>query len=173
VAAPDTIVLRRHRDLEGRRHQQWVRRLLLAVIGALLVAGLANVFGQRPTTATGATDAATLSVYAPAHVRGGLLYMARFRVTAHRELEDAMLVLDQGWFEGLQVNTIEPSPVGEASRNGRVSFDLGHIPAGEHHTLYMEFQVDPTNVGRRSQGVELDDGDTTILRVHRTVTIFP
>jgi len=173
VATPDTIVLRRHRDLEGRRYQQWVRRGLLAALAALLIAGLVNVFGQRPTTATAATDAATLSVYAPAHVRGGLLYMARFRISAHRELADAVLVLDQGWFEGLQVNTIEPSPIGEASRNGKVALDLGHIPAGEHYTLFMQFQVDPTNIGRRAQNVELDDGDTTILRVRRTLTIFP
>ena len=37
----------------------------------------------------------------------------------------------------------------------------------------MQFQVDPTNIGRRAQNVELDDGDTTILRVRRTLTIFP
>jgi len=150
-----------------------VRRALLAVVGAFLLAALANVFGQRPTTASAAAGAATLSVYAPAHLRGGLLFMARFRIDAHREVKDAVLVLDSGWFEGMQVNTIEPSPVGEASQNGKVAFDLGHIPAGEHYTLFMEFQVDPTNVGRRSQAIELDDGDTPVLRAHRTVTIFP
>jgi hypothetical protein len=147
--------------------------MLLALVGAFLLAGLVNVFGQRPTTASGATDAATLSVYAPTHVRGGLLYMARFRIDAHRDVKDAVLVLDSGWFEGMQVNTIEPSPLGEASRSGKVALDLGHIPAGEHYTLFMEFQVDPTNLGRRSQAVELYDGDTPVLRVHRTATIFP
>jgi hypothetical protein len=37
----------------------------------------------------------------------------------------------------------------------------------------MSLQVNPTNVGRRSQNVELDDGETPILTVHRTITIFP
>jgi hypothetical protein len=173
VATPDTIVLTRHRDLEGRGHRIWIRRALVAVVAAFVVAALANVFGQRPATASAETDRAKLSIDAPTRLRGGLLWMARFRIDARRELKDARLVLDTGWFESMQVNTIEPSPLGEASRNGRVALDLGHVAAGSHHTLYMEFQVNPTNVGRRSQGVELDDGSTRILRVERIVTVFP
>jgi hypothetical protein len=37
----------------------------------------------------------------------------------------------------------------------------------------MQFQVNPTNVGRRSQDVGLYDGDTALVSVDRTVTIFP
>jgi hypothetical protein len=73
----------------------------------------------------------------------------------------------------MAINTIEPSPVGEASKNGRLSFDLGHIPAGSSYILFMQFQVNPTNVGRRSQNVELDDGDKRVARIERQVTIFP
>jgi hypothetical protein len=38
--------------------------------------------------------------------------------------------------------------------------------------LYMQFQVNPTTVGRRSQEVRLTDGSRTLLVVHRTVTVF-
>jgi hypothetical protein len=37
----------------------------------------------------------------------------------------------------------------------------------------MQLQVNPTNVGHRSQNVELDDGTTPLLRIKRNVTIFP
>ena len=37
----------------------------------------------------------------------------------------------------------------------------------------MQLQVNPTNLGRRAQNVELDDGTTPLLRIKRTVTIFP
>ena len=37
----------------------------------------------------------------------------------------------------------------------------------------MEFQVNPTTVGRRSQGVELRDGERPLATVDRPVTIFP
>jgi hypothetical protein len=99
--------------------------------------------------------------------------MARFTIDAEQELKDAQLVLDPGWAESITINTIEPSPVGEASRNGRLSFDLGHIPAGERYTLFIDFQVNPTNVGRRPQDVDLFDGEKQILHIDRVVTIYP
>ena len=37
----------------------------------------------------------------------------------------------------------------------------------------MEFQVNPTNVGRQSQDVELLDGDTQIATISRTATVYP
>jgi hypothetical protein len=82
-------------------------------------------------------------------------------------------VLDPGWAESVTINTIEPAPVGEASKNGRLSLELGHIPAGESYVLYMDFQVNPTNVGRHSQDVELLDGDKHIATIQRTMTVFP
>jgi hypothetical protein len=51
--------------------------------------------------------------------------------------------------------------------------DLGHIPAGNSYILFVEFQVNPTNVGHRSQAVELEDGQSQLLTIHRTITIFP
>jgi hypothetical protein len=170
---PDTIVLKRDRDLEGRGWHIWLRRGLLTLFAVVPVLALFNVFGQRPATSNAGTPAAELELYAPSHLRGGLLYMARFTVHARQDLKKATLVLDSGWAESITVNTIEPSPVGEASDNGRLSFDLGHIPAGQKFTLFMEFQVNPTNIGHRSQDVELRDGDTKILTIHRTVTVYP
>ena len=170
---PDTIVLKRDRDLDGRTWHIWIRRLAYVLIGAVIVLALINVFGQRPSTTVADAPQATLKVYAPKHLRGGLLYMARFTVHARQDLKKATLVLDPGWAESITINTIEPSPVGEASDNGRLSFELGHIPAGQKFTLFMEFQVNPTNIGHRSQDVELRDGDTRILTIHRTVTVYP
>ncbi len=170
---PDCIVLKRHRDLEGRTPARWIRRALLTLLGAFLVAALANLFGQRPGTSSAAAQAASLAVYAPARLRSGLYFEARFHITAHRDLKDAILVLDPGWAEGITINTIEPSPIGEASRNGKLSFDLGHIPAGGSYILFMQLQVNPTNVGHRPQNVDLLDGDSHLLTVGRKITIFP
>ncbi len=170
---PDALVLKRDRDLSGREWHIWVRRGLLLLVGALVIAALANVFGQRPATARATAPAAALSVYAPTHLRGGLLWQARFHIDARLEIKDAILVLGPGWLEGTTVNTIEPSPVGEASDDGRLSLDLGHIPAGRKYLLFMDFQVNPTNVGRRDRTVELFDGTTRLLALDQTVTIFP
>jgi hypothetical protein len=170
---PDTLVLKRHRDLEDRRDEAWVRRGLIALVGVIPLLALLNVFGQRPHVETARAAPAALELYAPAHLRGGLLWEARFTVTAKQELKKATLELDRGWMEGMTINTIEPSPIGEGSHDGKLVLELGHVPAGQRHVLYMQFQVNPTNVGRRGQSVRLYDGKTLITTLHRRVTVFP
>ena len=101
------------------------------------------------------------------------MYESRFTIEARRELENATVVLDPGWLEGMTLNTLEPGPIGEASRNGRLALELGHLAAGARHLFFLQFQVNPTNVGRRSQDVELHDGETLLLHIDRTVTVFP
>jgi hypothetical protein len=173
AGAPDALTLKRHRDLEGRRWESPTRRVLLALLAAVLLAGLLNVFGQRPHTDRKSASAATLEVFAPSHLRSGLNYAARFRITAHQDINAAFLVLDPGWAEGYTVNGVAPQPLTEASRNGRIAYGFGHIPAGHSLLFFLSLQVNPTNVGHRPQNVELTDGELPILTLHRTVTIFP
>jgi hypothetical protein len=173
ATAPDCLVLRRHRDLEGQSWRITARRALLALLGAVLLAGLLNVFGQRPDTNLVSVQAASLKVFAPMRARSGLAYAARFHITAHKDIKDAYLVLDPGWAEGYTVNGLAPQPLTEADRNGRLAYGFGHIPAGQSLIFFMSLQVNPTNVGHRSQNVELDDGEKPILTVHRSITIFP
>jgi hypothetical protein len=171
---PDTLVLKRHRDLAGTRRWPWPRWVVLSLMGVFILLGLANVFGQRPAGVSADSAKARLTLYAPTTVRGGLLFSARFHITAHKDVKNATLVLDPGWAEGMAINTIEPSPVGEASRNGRLSFQLGHVPAGQAYILFMQFQVNPTNVAwHRPQNVELDDGNTKVLTIDRDIDIYP
>jgi hypothetical protein len=170
---PDGIVLKRDRDLEGRRHEIWLRRGLFALMPTLCLLALLNVFGQRPTTSSATSAAASLEVEAPGSVRSGLLYGARFRVTATRPLANATLLLDPGWLEAMTVNTIEPSPVDEGSVDGKLKLELGPIDAGDTFVLFVDFQVNPTNVGRRDQDVQLLDGDEPLLEIDRSITIFP
>jgi hypothetical protein len=170
---PDRIDLETHRDLQSWVYNRPIRYAILTLVGAVVVLGLLNVFGQRPSTTTVQADAASLEVFAPARLRGGLLFEARFTIRAHEDLTHAVLQLAPGWLEGMQINTIEPGPIAETSRNGSLLLTLGPVKKGEHWTLYMEFQVDPTNVGRRSADVTLYDGDEKLLTVDRQVTIFP
>ena len=171
---PDRLELKRHRDLEGRRRHPWPRWLVVALISSFSVLGLLDVFGQRPVTSVAASSAADLKLYAPTHLRGGLLFSARFHIVAHRDLAKAILILDPGWVEGMSVNTIEPSPVGEGSSNGRLTLQLGHVPKGGSYILWMQFQVNPTNVAwHRPAGVTLADGSTPLVRIDRRYTIYP
>jgi hypothetical protein len=175
AAVPDTLDLDRHRDLVGAsRSAIWWRRGVLLLLTAFIVVALLDVLGQRPQTTRAVVPEATLSVYAPDTVRGGDLFEARIHVTAHEDLKRATLKLDPGWAEGMSMNTIEPSPLAEASDDGRLVFTLGHIPKGRSFILFLQFQVVPTNVAwHRRQNVELDDGPRVLAVIHHTITVLP
>jgi hypothetical protein len=170
---PDRLVKSRHIELRDARWRTIGRRLVIALLSLVLLLGLANVFGQRPNTSEASSAVARLKVYAPTRLRSGLYYEARFTIEARQEIAKATLVLDPGWLEGMTLNTLAPSPLGEASRDGNIALDLGHIPSGRRHILFLHFQVNPTNVGHRSQRVELHDDTTPLLAVDRNVTIWP
>jgi hypothetical protein len=172
---PDTLVLARHRDLKGVGNRDlWWRRAILGAIAVFCVVALFDLFGQRPGTTRVATPRATLSLYAPDAIRGGDFMEARFHITARRDVRNAVLKLDPGWAEGMSMNTIEPSPIAEGSDNGRLVFTLGHIPAGKSYILFLQLQVNPTNVAwNRRQNVELDDGGRVIAVLHHSITVFP
>jgi hypothetical protein len=170
---PDRLTIERNVRLDGRAYNPAVRRVALALVGAVLVLGLLDVFGQRPSEQAYSSDAVELSLEAPSAVRGGLIYQARFTITPARKLTHAVLQLSPGWLESQTINTIEPSPVAETSRDGHLALTLGTLPAGQRYVLYVQLQVNPTNVGRRAADAVLYDGDTRLLTVHHTLTIYP
>ena len=169
---PDYLTLEAHRD--APLFLELVFRWAFAgLLTAFLGLALANAFGQRPATSTVRASTAEVELLAPERLRSGLYYESRFTIRARRELRDAHLVLDRGWIEGITINTVEPSPLGEASRDGRLAFRLGHVPRGDEHVLWLQQQVNPTAFGRREQGVELFDGTDRLLRLSHSATIFP
>jgi hypothetical protein len=170
---PDTVVLRRDLELRGREWHIWIRRGLVGLFAAISIAALANVFGQATEKVRASGPVADLTLDAPTTVRGGLLWQARFEIDAKTEVKDARLVLGRAWATGHTINTIEPSPIGEASAGGDLSFDLGHIRAGRHYTLFMDFQTNPTFFGVQHRTTDLYDGDTHLLSIDQSVTTFP
>jgi hypothetical protein len=171
---PDHVVLKRHRDLKTWAFFRPARYALLVPVVAVLVLGLLNVFGQRPQTLRAANANAKLAVYAPSHLRGGLLYEGRFTIYAREELKNAQLELSPGWSEGMQMNTLEPGPIGEGSRNGNLLFELGHVPKGDVYRLFTQFQVNPTNIAwHRNADVRLYDDGKLLFTVHRSITVYP
>ena len=169
---PQSLTLKDNRDA-SEVFELGARRVFFALVTLVLLFGLANAYGQSPTGSEVDTPVALLEVSAPVDVRGGLYFQGRFRITAHEDIAKATLVLESGWLESMHINTIEPSPVGEASRDGDLALDFGHVAAGDSITVYLQFQVNPNNLGRRSQDVRLYDDTELLATAERDVTIWP
>jgi hypothetical protein len=151
----------------------WVRRAVLTLLGVLVLAALANRIGQRPADHVVRTPVVTMRLTAPQTVRGGLFFQSRVDIRAGQAIDHPRLVLDNGWVEGMQVNSIEPAPVGEASRNGRVVLSYDALKAGDVMRVWLQFEVNPTNVGRRSYGIALDDAERPVTRLSPKITVLP
>jgi hypothetical protein len=170
---PEGFTPERHRDLVGRHRGTWIRRLLLCLVAVLPALALLNVFGQHPSTTAADGSAASLSVTAPSRLRGGLIFQVRVEVRAHREIKQPRLVFAKGWWESMSVNSIVPEPSESSSRDGRVVLSYDKLEPGQSLISWIYFQVNPTNVGKRREDVELDDGGTPLVTIHRSLTIFP
>jgi hypothetical protein len=83
--------------------------------------------------------------------------MARSRVRAPREIRRATLVRDPGRLDQI----VEPAPIGEATRDGRIALDFGRLPAGQSLLVFMQFEV----TRRTSAATSTTSSSTTAKRV--------
>ena len=167
------IDLDRMRDLRGRHAHTWIRRVTLALLAVPVVLALAGMIGQPTRKLVAAGAAARLQVDVPDALRGGLLWRARIAVRARRTIEHPRIVLGAGFVEGMQVNTIEPSPTGEASRGPKVVLSYDKLDLGDELVVYLQLQVNPTTVGNQDTSVELDDETDPLARVAHTTRVLP
>ena len=149
------------------------RRVLVTAFTLFSLAALIGFFGQRASSSTAATPSARMTLKAPESVRGGVFFQSRVDVRALAPIEHPRLVFDDGWLEGMQVNSIEPAAESESSRDGRLVLSYGALEPGDVLRVWLQFEVNPTNVGTRSYGIELDDEDRPLVRLPRSITVLP
>jgi hypothetical protein len=145
----------------------------VAILAAISILGLFNVFGQCSRTTVDHAATATLSVDGPTRVRGGLVFTSEVVFTAEVPISNARIFLARGWFQGMSVNTIEPSPVTQSSNGPWIVLAFGRMPAHRQFHLWLSLQTNPTNVGSHDQTVALYDGAASIALVHRSLFVFP
>jgi hypothetical protein len=171
---PAEIDLGRHRDFEGRTAGRWLRRVFMSLLVLLLVAALANAFGQAAATDTASGAGGTLSVKAPSRLRGGLSYQGEFVIHAAEALAAPTLVLERGWVDQTTVNTIQPEPSGSTTdAGGDLKLRFPSMAAGRTLVVYVEFQTNPIDVGSHDAGAALYDGARPIASISRTQLDFP
>lgn len=164
----------RHGDLTGRTAEVWIRRVLLALLAAFLLAGLLSVFGQTERVSTvAAANGTSLTLTAPDRVRGALIFQTKVVVEATQTIDDPQLVLSAGFLDGITLNTVEPGPVNERSEGDQLILRYPRVLEGTTMTAWFEHQVNPTTTGSRFQKLTLRDGDRPLASITRTVGIAP
>jgi hypothetical protein len=161
------------RDDRGRVIGLWTRRAWITLFALIVLAALIGFIGQRSHTSSAASPAATLTLRAPQVVRGGVFFEARIDIRARQPIEHPRLVFDEGWLEGLQMNSIEPAAESESSRDGRLVLSYGSLEPGDLLRVYTQLEVNPTSNGVRPFHLELDDEARPLARLDRTIRVLP
>jgi hypothetical protein len=161
------------RDGRGQLVGLWARRAVMTVFALISLAALIGFIGQRASDSVAASPTVRMRLSAPETVRGGLFFQSRIEIRALTAIEHPRLVLDTGWVEGMQVNSIEPAAESETSRDGLLVLSYGKLAAGDLLRVWLQFEVDPTNTGKRPYGFELDDEDRPLTRIDRTLRVLP
>ena len=146
----------------------------IVCVVAFLGAALAGTFGQPGRSLAAEGPAARLTMETASAVRGGLFFQARIEVRARRDIEYPRLVLDEGWLDGLQINTIEPAPESESSRDGRLVLSYPGMATGDRLLVSIHLQTEPTRVGITTDfGVALDDETTPLASIDHRLRRMP
>jgi hypothetical protein len=157
----------------GVARGMWVRRAFMLLLAVLPVAALIGLIGQHESSTTVIAPGATFRLTAPKTVRGGIFFQARVEIVAHADLKFPSLVVDDGWLEGMQANSVTPQAPNENALNGKVQYGYGELPAGQRLTVWFEFEVNPTNDGKHSYGIQLLNGNRPVAKIERTMRILP
>jgi hypothetical protein len=97
-----------------------------------------------------------------------LFFQSRLDIRA-APIDHPRIVLAPGWVEGMQVNSIEPAPVGEASRGGRVVLSYDALEAGELRRERMTVEELEAEA-RQQQIASLDDVRFAVLETNGQIS---
>ena len=113
---PDGITLKRNRDLQGPGAESVATAGAAGLRRRDAAARAAQRLRPGPHDQLGGERGARrLSVTAPNRLRGGLIFQVRVKVVARREIKQLQLDFDEGWWESMSDNSIQPEPSSENS----------------------------------------------------------
>ena len=73
----------------------------------------------------------------------------------------------------MSVNSIVPDPVQPVDGRRERATHVPDASRGHSATTWIYFQVNPTNIGRRSENVVLEGGRGQRIVIHRSVVVLP
>jgi hypothetical protein len=153
VAVPDTTL----EGLESRRQDvqgAWWRRLFLALLLLVVVAGLAGVLGVRDATASADEDGWSLRVQYAAMARPGL--DVPFIVTVRHEggfQDQVTLALTGDYLDIYETQGFHPEPSGEMRDRKTLYLTFDAPPAGDTFTVSYDAYIQPAAQAGRAATV--------------------
>ena len=143
------------------------------LLGSIVVAGLAGLFGGYDHRSGIESADAALEISGPSIIRNGEYDEMTIKMTAKRPIENAVLEVDATFWRDMTINTMIPSPEREELRNGIMRFEFGPLDAGDAAQFKIDAQVNPHRFGASEGRFVLLDGDRPLAELARELTVMP
>lgn len=154
------------------RHH-WMTACTLLLLGGLLALGLSGALGGLERTSRVRTDAASLELRGAETIRNGEYLELTILMTPRRDVTNAVMEIDAGFWRNVTVNTMIPAPEKEELKDGVMRFEFGPLNAGESATIKIDGQVNPHRFGRSSGTFVFLDGERKLTHLVRKLSVIP
>ncbi len=148
-------------SLHRVRRAQWGRRVLLAILLAILVAGSIGLLGIRSRTAEASADGYDLQVHYASIARPGVEVPLDIQVQRDGGFAKGVtLAVSSSYLSAVDAQSLQPEPKSTTSDGELVIFHFDPSP-GDTFSVAGEAQVDPAaNMGRKEATISVigDDG---------------
>ena len=153
---------------QGPRPTLW-RRLLVALLTAIVVAGAAGLFGVRSSEATASAGGWTLSVTYASVARAGL--DVPWKVDARRDggfTGPVTLAVTADYFDIYEEQGLDPAPADETADGERLLWTFDP-PPGDELAIDFDAYIQPSSqLGASGQVTVLDGGNEVVTVPFRT-----
>ncbi|MBW8296382.1 hypothetical protein [Sphingopyxis sp.] len=144
------------------------------VLGGLLVAAVAGVFGGQPSPRVEADfGAATMRVQMPTVIRNGEFLETLIEIRANTAVEDATLAIETDLWRDITINTMIPAATEETFKNGEYRFAYGPLAEGEALRVKIDGQINPPLFGGNAGFIALYDGERLVGRRQFRIKVHP
>ena len=147
--------------------------LSLAVLGAVLAAGLSGYAGEKRIGLAVDNAAGQFRLEAPSIVRNGNIIETRVRVVAKRRIGKLVIGIEPGLWRQITTNSTTPDAANESFADGLFRFAFDKLDPGKVFEFQINQQVNPNLIGANRGRVVFLDGNDVLAQIPVAMRVLP
>ncbi|EQB14157.1 hypothetical protein RLDS_14635 [Sphingobium lactosutens DS20] len=143
-------------------------------LGAILLAGLAGLFGGKPDMTRRIDSAdARLTVKAPTVIRNGMFFETLVEVRARRPVAQLVIAMSDPLWRQMTINTMIPAASEESYSDGAQRFTFARLDAGDTFRFKVDGQINPSLLIGNRGDITILDGERRLVSMPVTMKVLP